>query len=280
MNPRKKRSQSESAGDKDRQLPTSFPFAIPQPSDPQLPLLNNGPHDQALPTPLNSDNDFYRAMASTFEMHHSQDQSHRTSSTSPIDYSLRHPYLPLPQQQPQIDPGTLALLQLLAQSQAYQQPLASTSFMAGAPGLGADRRETPSGSDTTGQTGQSAEDDGDADDYDDRGEQPEGDGTVITEDKRRRNTAASARFRNKKKQWVLNMERNVTSLSRQVDELEREASDLRRENGWLKEIVMLKTSKFSGSQGATIEPKDKDNSESSQGGGSSSKGKGKQKRSQ
>ncbi|KAF9650755.1 hypothetical protein BDM02DRAFT_3084560, partial [Thelephora ganbajun] len=58
------------------------------------------------------------------------------------------------------------------------------------------------------------------------------------EDKRRRNTAASARFRNKKKQWLLNMERTVTSLSRQVGELEREAADLRRENGWLKEIVM------------------------------------------
>jgi hypothetical protein len=42
------------------------------------------------------------------------------------------------------------------------------------------------------------------------------------------------------------MERTVTSLSRQVNELEREAADLRRENGWLKEIVMLKTRKFAG----------------------------------
>ena len=42
------------------------------------------------------------------------------------------------------------------------------------------------------------------------------------------------------------MERTVTSLSRQVDELEREAADLRRENGWLKEIVMLRTRKFTG----------------------------------
>ena len=37
------------------------------------------------------------------------------------------------------------------------------------------------------------------------------------------------------------MEKTVTSLSRQVDELEREAADLRRENGWLKEIVMMRT---------------------------------------
>lgn len=42
------------------------------------------------------------------------------------------------------------------------------------------------------------------------------------------------------------MERTVTSLSRQVEELEREAADLRRENGWLKEIVMLKTRRLTG----------------------------------
>lgn len=54
---------------------------------------------------------------------------------------------------------------------------------------------------------------------------------------------STARFRNKKKQWVLNLERSATSLSRRVEELEREASDLRRENGWLKEIVMMKTSR-------------------------------------
>ena len=40
--------------------------------------------------------------------------------------------------------------------------------------------------------------------------------------------------------------RTVTSLSRQVDDLEREAADLRRENGWLKEIVMLRTRRLTG----------------------------------
>ncbi|KAI9059677.1 hypothetical protein FKP32DRAFT_1554501, partial [Trametes sanguinea] len=57
------------------------------------------------------------------------------------------------------------------------------------------------------------------------------------EDKRRRNTAASARFRIKKKLWTLNLERTISDLSGRVEELEREASELRRENGWLKEIV-------------------------------------------
>lgn len=38
----------------------------------------------------------------------------------------------------------------------------------------------------------------------------------------------------------------MTDLSGRVDELEQEAADLRRENGWLKEIVMLKTGKARG----------------------------------
>ncbi|PCH33294.1 hypothetical protein WOLCODRAFT_135037 [Wolfiporia cocos MD-104 SS10] len=70
------------------------------------------------------------------------------------------------------------------------------------------------------------------------------DQTVIVEDKRRRNTAASARFRIKKKQWTLNLERTISELSSRVQELEGEAAELRRENGWLKEIVMLKSKRF------------------------------------
>ncbi|KIK71421.1 hypothetical protein GYMLUDRAFT_33580 [Collybiopsis luxurians FD-317 M1] len=68
----------------------------------------------------------------------------------------------------------------------------------------------------------------------------------IPDDKRRRNTAASARFRIKKKLRNLNLERTVSDLTGRADELEREAADLRRENGWLKEIVMLKGSRLAG----------------------------------
>jgi hypothetical protein len=78
----------------------------------------------------------------------------------------------------------------------------------------------------------------------------------------------TARFRNKKKQWVLNLERSVTSLTRRVEELDREASDLRRENGWLKEIVMLKTSKATGATGT------KDNQAGSEERGSAEPSKG------
>ncbi|KAF7306599.1 Cytochrome C oxidase assembly protein COX19 [Mycena indigotica] len=66
------------------------------------------------------------------------------------------------------------------------------------------------------------------------------------EDKRRRNTAASARFRIKKKMRGLELERSVSDLTGRAEELEREAADLRRENGWLKEIVMLKGGHLSG----------------------------------
>ncbi|THV06050.1 hypothetical protein K435DRAFT_646114 [Dendrothele bispora CBS 962.96] len=72
------------------------------------------------------------------------------------------------------------------------------------------------------------------------------DEAAVAEDKRRRNTLASARFRIKKKQRNLNLERTVSDLSGRAEELEREVADLRRENGWLKEIVMLKGSRLAG----------------------------------
>lgn len=61
--------------------------------------------------------------------------------------------------------------------------------------------------------------------------------TIITE-------CPIARFRIKKKQKTTNLERSVSDLSGRADELEREVQDLRRENGWLKEIVMLKGSRY------------------------------------
>ncbi|KAI9462343.1 hypothetical protein BJY52DRAFT_1116212, partial [Lactarius psammicola] len=67
-----------------------------------------------------------------------------------------------------------------------------------------------------------------------------------SEEKRRRNTAASARFRIKKKLRTFNLEHTVSDLTGRVDELEQEAAGLRRENGWLKEIVMLKSSRVRG----------------------------------
>ncbi|KAG8220004.1 hypothetical protein J3R82DRAFT_1012 [Butyriboletus roseoflavus] len=70
------------------------------------------------------------------------------------------------------------------------------------------------------------------------------DATYTVEDKRRRNTAASARFRVKKKLKTLDLERTIADLTARTEELEREATDLRRENGWLKEIVLLKGRNF------------------------------------
>ncbi|KIJ69390.1 hypothetical protein HYDPIDRAFT_105986 [Hydnomerulius pinastri MD-312] len=58
------------------------------------------------------------------------------------------------------------------------------------------------------------------------------------EDKRRRNTAASARFRLKKKEREAALERRAKELEERVAELERECEGLRRENGWLKGLVV------------------------------------------
>lgn len=40
------------------------------------------------------------------------------------------------------------------------------------------------------------------------------------------------------------MERSVSDLTSRAEELEKEVADLRRENGWLKEIVMLKGTRY------------------------------------
>ena len=58
------------------------------------------------------------------------------------------------------------------------------------------------------------------------------------EDKRRRNTAASARFRMKKKEREAALEKKAKDLEGRVNELERECEGLRRENGWLKGLVV------------------------------------------
>ena len=59
-----------------------------------------------------------------------------------------------------------------------------------------------------------------------------------TEDKRRRNTAASARFRLKKKEREAALEKKAKELEVKVNELEKECEGLRRENGWLKGLVV------------------------------------------
>ncbi|KAF8893459.1 hypothetical protein BD779DRAFT_1506380 [Infundibulicybe gibba] len=73
-----------------------------------------------------------------------------------------------------------------------------------------------------------------------RDETPAPSGTPMSaaEDKRRRNTAASARFRLKKKEREAALEGKAKELESRVNELERECEGLRRENGWLKGLVV------------------------------------------
>jgi Basic region leucine zipper len=70
---------------------------------------------------------------------------------------------------------------------------------------------------------------------------------TAAEDKRRRNTAASARFRLKKKEREAALEGKAKELETRVTELERECEGLRRENGWLKGLVVGVTGAAQGS---------------------------------
>jgi hypothetical protein len=64
---------------------------------------------------------------------------------------------------------------------------------------------------------------------------------AIEEDKRRRNTAASARFRMKKKQREAALESHQKELEDLVAELRGEVEKLRNENTWLKGLIQVRT---------------------------------------
>ncbi|CZT20329.1 related to regulatory protein cys-3 [Ramularia collo-cygni] len=61
------------------------------------------------------------------------------------------------------------------------------------------------------------------------------------EDKRRRNTAASARFRVKKKQREQALEKQTKEMSDKVSALENKVSQLEQENKWLKGLITEKS---------------------------------------
>jgi len=61
------------------------------------------------------------------------------------------------------------------------------------------------------------------------------------EDKRRRNTAASARFRIRKKEREAALEVSAKKLQSKVAELEKEVSALRLENRWLRDLITEKS---------------------------------------
>ncbi|KAG0636873.1 hypothetical protein HOY80DRAFT_318277 [Tuber brumale] len=66
------------------------------------------------------------------------------------------------------------------------------------------------------------------------------------EDKRRRNTAASARFRVKKKQREQALERSAKEMSEKVRHLEQKIVQLEMENKWLKNLIVEKKTPNSG----------------------------------
>jgi len=76
------------------------------------------------------------------------------------------------------------------------------------------------------------------------------------EDKRRRNTAASARFRVKKKQREQALERTAKEMTDRVKQLEAKIAQLEMENQWLKNLIVEKNT-------ATAASNDSDNSRES-----------------
>ncbi|KAI0081967.1 hypothetical protein K474DRAFT_1562168, partial [Panus rudis PR-1116 ss-1] len=154
--------------------------------------------------------------------------------------------LPALQQQQPAQAAAPSLAQLLslhaaslrppqpAPSQTAQQPTQSEPAAAAAPAPAPKRARTARTSVSSVSSENSPE----------SARSPESDdksnSTPLTaaEDKRRRNTAASARFRLKKKEREAALERKAKELEVRVGELEKECEALRRENGWLKGLVV------------------------------------------
>lgn len=74
----------------------------------------------------------------------------------------------------------------------------------------------------------------------------EGSRYAAEEDKRRRNTAASARFRVKKKQREQALEKSAREMSDKVAVLEARVGQLEMENKWLKGLITEKNLKIDG----------------------------------
>ncbi|CAB4493868.1 hypothetical protein RhiirA5_348682 [Rhizophagus irregularis] len=67
---------------------------------------------------------------------------------------------------------------------------------------------------------------------------------IAEEDKRRRNTAASARFRIKKKMREQALEQNAREMSEKAEVLENRVKELEREIKWLKNLLIEKDSRL------------------------------------
>jgi hypothetical protein len=63
---------------------------------------------------------------------------------------------------------------------------------------------------------------------------------AVEEDRRRRNTEASARFRVKKKVRGQALERTAAEMTEKVRRLEERVEQLERENGWLRGLIVEK----------------------------------------
>ncbi|CAA7261810.1 unnamed protein product [Cyclocybe aegerita] len=118
----------------------------------------------------------------------------------------------------------------------FTRPTAATTTAPPAPASAAPEPYVPA---KRARTRKASVSNPDSPDFEEGGS-PENSTTPLSaaEDKRRRNTAASARFRLKKKEREAALEGKAKELETKVAELERECEGLRRENGWLKGLVV------------------------------------------
>lgn len=85
------------------------------------------------------------------------------------------------------------------------------------------------------------------------------------EDKRRRNTAASARFRVKKKQKEQALEKSAKEMQEKMSSLENKISQLETENKWLKSLVIEKKDTKSAEEIAEMYRKFREETDSKEG---------------
>jgi hypothetical protein len=87
---------------------------------------------------------------------------------------------------------------------------------------------------------------------------------AVEEDKRRRNTAASARFRMKKKEREAELERRTRDMNDRCGELEKRINILETENRWLRELI-TERSRNRGTRRPVEEPAEKEEKDKGKG---------------
>ncbi|WFC93702.1 hypothetical protein MBRA1_000324 [Malassezia brasiliensis] len=251
-----------------------------------LPHVAQGPAGMASapPTPSVPGPSTWNAPAQGARAHSS---SGYTTPHAPVDpYQLLHAPSPLPASSAQSSSSSLSLGESSRLTRPAQPTPPSSEFTFSPPGearksvAGSKRGSSSHGRSGTGKAergGESEDEPHDANNDATKDDRRNGRGTNATErvklvntgnpeadaeanrlaleeDKRRRNTAASARFRVKKKQREAALEMTARELEAQVGELKQINERLRTENEWLKRLITTRPEGLSALLGSSMPP--------------------------